>query len=52
MAVPRDKIIDLENALKDCVDSELKNGKTPTLKQALDKELGKDKPEEYVEEWI
>jgi len=48
----RDKTIDLENAFKDCVDLELKTGRTPTLNQALNKELGKDLPEEHESEWL
>lgn len=52
MKTHKDKTIDLEFALHDCVNSEIKTGKVPTLKEALDKELGKEEPEENVREWI
>ena len=42
MASPRDKFIDLDNALLDCLKSAIKKGEDPTLKQALDQELNDD----------
>jgi len=50
---PRDKKIDLENALNDCMKSYIKKGITPTLKQALDNELVEGEEIDQNEpEWI
>jgi len=52
MPTIRDKTIDLENAFKDCVDIEIKTGRSPTLNQALNKEMGKEQLEDNEPEWI
>lgn len=44
MASPRDKFIDLDNALLDCLKSAIKKKDDPSLQKALDQELN-DEPE-------
>lgn len=39
MASPRDKSIDLDNALLDCLKSAIKKNDNPSFKKALDQEL-------------
>ena len=46
MASPRDKFIDLDNALLDCLKSAIKKNNDPTLQQALDQELKEDESDE------
>lgn len=41
----RDKKIDLDNALLDCMKAEISKGKAPSLEEALEDELGKDEKE-------
>ena len=45
MALPRDKYIDLDNALLDCLKSAIKKGDNPSLQRALDQEVN-DEPEQ------
>lgn len=42
----RDKSVDLDNALLDCMKVDIRKGKPPSLDEALEDELGKDEPDD------
>lgn len=46
MPKQRDRKIDLDNALLDCMKGDIKKGQISTLEEALEDELGKDEPDD------